>query len=226
MNPTRVILADDHPVIRTGIRALLERSSDITVVAEACNGLEALDLVQREAADVLVLDMAMPGANGVEVTREVSASGRPIRILALSAYNHEKFVSEILAHGASGYLVKDEAPELIVDAVRGVARGEEGWLSRRVAAQVIRQRTVERQAETRSLETLSAREREVMELVAQGYDNQQVADMLHICDGTVKNHVTNIYSKLQVRTRAEAVAWAWNNGLVRMVEVNQPYADQ
>lgn len=213
MQTTRVILADDHPVIRTGIRTVLERTPDIEVVAEAASGEEALQLVKTISADVLVLDMEMPGANGVEVTRQIHAAGLTIRVLILSAYTCDELIAEILTQGVAGYLVKEEAPDHIVNAVRGVARGEEGWLSRRVTATVIRQQTAPKPA-AKMPEALSTREREVLELVALGCDNQRVAELLNICDGTVKNHVTNIYGKLQVRTRAEAVAWAWHHHLV------------
>lgn len=213
MELTRVILADDHPVIRTGIRSLLERAPDIQVIAEAASGDEALHLVQTLDADVLVLDMEMPGANGVEVARQIRAAGLRVRVLVLSAYAHDEMIAEILTQGAAGYLVKEEAPDHIVNAVRGVARGEEGWLSRRVTATVIRQQAPSKPA-ARTPQTLSTREREVLELVALGCDNQRVAEVLNICDGTVKNHITNIYGKLQVRTRAEAVAWAWHHQIV------------
>lgn len=213
MQLTRVILADDHPVIRTGIRTMLERAPDIIVVAEATSGDEALHLVNTIPADVLVLDMEMPGANGVEVARQIRAAGIAVRVLVLSAYARDELIAEILTQGAAGYLVKEEAPEHIVNAVRGVARGEEGWLSRRVTATVIRQQTLPKLV-TKTPEVLSSREREVLELVALGCDNQRVAEVLNICDGTVKNHITNIYGKLQVRTRAEAVAWAWHHHIV------------
>lgn len=192
---------------------MLERAPDIVVVAEATSGDEALHLVNTVPADVLVLDMEMPGANGVEVARQIRAAGINVRVLVLSAYARDDLIAEILTQGAAGYLVKEEAPEHIINAVRGVARGEEGWLSRRVTATVIRQQTLPKLA-TKTPEVLSSREREVLELVALGCDNQRVAEVLNICDGTVKNHITNIYGKLQVRTRAEAVAWAWHNHVV------------
>jgi DNA-binding NarL/FixJ family response regulator len=213
MQAIRVILADDHPVIRTGIRTMLERAPDIMVVAEAASGDEALRIVAAVPADVLVLDMEMPGANGVEVARQIRTADLPIHILVLSAYARDELIADILQQGAAGYLVKEEAPDHIISAVRGVAQGEEGWLSRRVTATVIKQQAVPKIA-PKTPETLSSREREVLELVALGCDNQRVAEVLNICDGTVKNHITNIYGKLQVRTRAEAVAWAWHHHIV------------
>jgi DNA-binding NarL/FixJ family response regulator len=132
MRPIRVALADDHQVVRIGVRSMLEKALDIVVVGEASDGAEALRLVAELAPDILLLDVEMPGMSGVEVARRLQASGSPVRVLALSAYDDAQYIAGLLASGAAGYLTKDEAIELIVDAVRGVARGERGWLSTRV----------------------------------------------------------------------------------------------
>jgi DNA-binding NarL/FixJ family response regulator len=133
MAAIRVALTDDHPKVRASIRHLLEQAMDIVVVGEASDGAEALRLVADLAPDILLLDVEMPGMSGVEVARRLKAAGAPVRVLALSAYDDEQYVGELLATGAAGYLTKDEAPEAIVEAVRGVARGEKGWFSRRTA---------------------------------------------------------------------------------------------
>ena len=127
-----VVLTDDHPVVRSGIRQLLEKTADIVVVGEASDGAEALRLVSELSPDVLLLDMEMPGETGVQVARQLQAAGSPVRILALSAYDDEQYIAGLLASGAAGYLTKDEAMEMVIDAVLGVARGEIGWLSARV----------------------------------------------------------------------------------------------
>jgi DNA-binding NarL/FixJ family response regulator len=134
INVIRVVLADDHIVLRMGIRNLLSRSEEITVIGEAGNGIEALRQVAELQPDVLILDMEMPELDGPEVARRLRAMNSPVRILALSAYNEKHYILSMLEQGAAGYLIKDEAPEVIVEAVRGVARGEQGWLSRKVAA--------------------------------------------------------------------------------------------
>lgn len=131
--PIRVILADDHAVLRMGIRSLLSQSKDIEVVAEAGDGLEAIQLVKSHQPDILVLDMEMPEMDGVEVTRYLKANNSPVNILILSAYNDREYIQETLQMGVAGYLIKDEAPSSITEAVRGIVRGERGWLSKKVA---------------------------------------------------------------------------------------------
>ncbi len=207
--PIRVVLADDHPLFRAGVRTLLERAGGVEVVAEAADGVEALALIREHSPDVLVLDMEMPGMTGVEAARRLRATGIEVRILVLSAYDDDEYVAELLANGADGYLTKDEAPERIVAAVRGVAQGRDGWLSDGVAEKARRRRAAEPAAQP-----LSPREREVLRLIADGLDNGAIAEGLFISESTVKNHVTNIYAKLGVRSRAEAVAWAWRSGLM------------
>jgi DNA-binding NarL/FixJ family response regulator len=136
MTFTRVVLADDHPALRLGIRVILERAPDISVVGEASDGVQTLHLVEDLAPDVLLLDMEMPGLTGVEVAQRLKAAGSPVRILALSSYDDKPYILGLLANGALGYLLKEEAPEKIVAAVRGVARGERHWVSQPVAAQM------------------------------------------------------------------------------------------
>jgi DNA-binding NarL/FixJ family response regulator len=136
MYMTRVVVADDHAVVREGIRAILRRAPDIEIVGEASNGVQALRLVVEKAPDVLLLDLEMPGMNGVDVARQLSAARSPVRILALSAYDDEQYIYGLLASGAAGYLLKEDAPAILVDAVRGVSSGQRGWVSRHVAARM------------------------------------------------------------------------------------------
>jgi DNA-binding NarL/FixJ family response regulator len=205
----RVALADDHALFRAGVRMLLDGADGIEVVGEAATGADALALVREARPDVLLLDMEMPDMTGVEVARRLQATGADVRVLVLSAYDDEEYVSGLLDCGAAGYLTKEEVPERLVAAVRGVARGEGGWMSPGVAARLLRRQTADEE-----VATLSAREREVLRLIAQGLDNAAVAGRLFISESTVKNHVTNIFAKLGVRSRAEAVAWAWQHGLM------------
>jgi DNA-binding NarL/FixJ family response regulator len=204
----RVVLTDDHPVVRSGIRSLLERAPDITVVGEADNGTDALRLVESLRPDVLLLDVQMPGMDGVEVARQLKASGAPVFVLALSAHDDEHFIRELLANGAAGYLTKDEAPDAIVEAVRGVARGEEGWFSRRAAA---RMATWSR-AESTGQPRLTEREAEVLHLLARGWTNNLIAEELCLTERTVRFHLRNIYDKIEVSSRGEAIAWAVRKG--------------
>lgn len=222
MSVIRVVVADDHPVVRSGIRALLDKVEDIVVVGEAADGATALHLAADLAPDVLLLDMELPGLTGLEVAREIQAAGAAVRVLALSAYDDEQYIFGLLASGAAGYLTKDEAPTTIVNAVRGVARGEGGWLSRRITAKVLQQRAGGRRPLPEDAAALSARERQVLGLLARGQANAGIAAALSLSEGTVKNHVTNLYAKLAVHTRAEAVAWAWQQGLVGGAGDNAP----
>lgn len=131
--PIRVVLADDHAVLRMGIRSLLSQSKDIQVVGEAGNGLEAIEAVREKEPDILILDMEMPEMDGVEVTRYLKAENNPVQILVLSAYNDREYIQETLQLGVAGYMIKDEAPSSITEAVRGIAHGQRGWMSRKVA---------------------------------------------------------------------------------------------
>lgn len=209
MAKIRVILADDHPVVRTGIRALLERAPDILIVAEAENGVEVLDLVEKHKPDVLVLDIEMPQLSGVEVAQKIKALQLPVRVLALSAYAEEHYVNRILMSGAAGYLIKDEAPHMIIDAVRGIAMGEEGWMSRRAVAKI--------NAHARNHNDnheISPREGEVLALVVAGKTNQEIALSLSISESTVEKHVGALFTKLNVSSRVEAAVQAVRKGLV------------
>lgn len=197
----QVALVDDHPVVRSGIRNLLERQPDIRVIFESGSGQEALSSVAESRPDVLVLDMELPDLNGVEVARRLREQGSPAKVLALSAYDDEGYVRELLASGAAGYLTKDEALEKIVEAVRGVAAGEQGWLSRRAAARVSEMLRGDRRAAQ-----LTPREQEVLELLAQGWSNDRIGAALSISERTVRFHLSNAYQKLGVSTRAEAIA--------------------
>jgi DNA-binding NarL/FixJ family response regulator len=209
MTSIRVVIADDHPVMRDGIRNLLDKAIDIEVVGEAGDGVEALRLVEELDPEVLLLDMELPGLKGVEVAQRLQASGAAVRILALSAYSDEEYIRGLLASGAAGYLLKEEIPETIVEAIRGVARGERGWVSRQVAAQM----AAWTQKETEST-PLTEREMDVLRLVVEGKTNQEIALALGISDKTVEKHLEGVFAKLRVASRVEAAVHAVREGLV------------
>jgi DNA-binding NarL/FixJ family response regulator len=208
MPPTNVILADDHPVVRAGIRNLLEQAPDIVVIGEASDGKEALRMVEELKPDVLLLDMEMPGISGAEVAHELMASGSTVHILALSAHDDKEYIQELLANGASGYLVKEEVPNAIVEAVRGVSRGERGWLSRRIAAQM----SAWMQEGEQDRKGLTTREVEVLQAVVAGKTNQEIGLALGISEKTVEKHLEGVFSKLQVASRVEAAVRAVREG--------------
>jgi DNA-binding NarL/FixJ family response regulator len=211
MSPISVLLVDDHPVVRAGIRNLLEKAVDITVVGEASNGEEALQLVKDLSPDVLLLDMEMPGLRGNEVAQQLQKDGASVRILALSAHDDKQYIQELLAIGASGYLIKEEVPEAIIDAVRGVSRGEQGWVSRRVAAQMSSWMREETQDERMGL---TSREVEVLQAVVAGKTNQEIGLALGISEKTVEKHLEGVFSKLGVASRVEAAVHAVREGWV------------
>lgn len=198
----RVLIADDHPFWRQGIRELLSAEADISVVAEAANGKEALRLIRSTKLDVALLDMEMPLATGVEVAQIVKTEEVPVRVLALSSYDDAAYVTSLLENGASGYITKDKPPELIIEAVRAVAQGEGRWFVTPVPS-------------TDSASGLSSREQEVIELLAKGHSNNEIGEVLFISGNTVRNHLANAYSKIGVKTAREAVAWAWKSGFIQ-----------
>ncbi len=210
MTPTRVIIVDDHPVVRAGIRNLLEKAHDIVIAGEASNGNEALHIVRELSPDVMLLDMEMPGMGGNEVAQQVQKEGLPVRILALSAHDDKQYIHELLANGAAGYLIKEEVPEAIIEAVRGVARGEKGWVSRRVAAQISNWMGNGRQERS----GITAREMQVLEAVVAGKTNQEIGLSLGISEKTVEKHLEGIFAKLGVASRVEAAVYAIREGLV------------
>ncbi len=208
MSPTSVVLVDDHPVVRAGIRNLLEKAHDIVVVGEASNGTEALRLVKDLSPDVLLLDMEMPGLSGNEVAQQLQKLGIPTPILALSAHDDKQYIQELLSNGAAGYLVKEEVPEAIVEAVRGVSRGEKGWVSRRVAAQM----STWMGNENQDRNGLTAREVQVLQAVVAGKTNQEIGLALGISEKTVEKHLEGIFAKLGVASRVEAAVRAVREG--------------
>lgn len=204
MPPIRVLLVDDHPVVRQGIRNLLEAQDDIKIVGEASGGTEAIKLVKDLSPDVMLLDMEMPGIKGTQVARQIKDEGLPVRVLALSAHDDKQYIRELLSSGAAGYLVKEEVPETIVDAVRGVAFGEQGWVSRRIAAQM----STWMGGEEEDQNSLTPREVEVLKGVVAGKTNQEIGLSLGISEKTVEKHLEGVYKKLGVASRVEAAVHA------------------
>jgi DNA-binding NarL/FixJ family response regulator len=211
MNPIiRVILADDHPLIRTGMRLVLAEEPDIQIVGEASSGAETIQIVSQTAADILLLDLSMPGMSAMEVVQAVQAIAPKMKIIVVSAYDDEAIVQAVIHAGVVGYVLKDEAEALLGDGIRTVYRGAT-WFSSGVmhtltlsAAFFVTQ--------SRANE-LTLREQEILRAIALGASNQQIALRLNLAEQTIRNYITRIYEKLGVSSRAEAIIWAFKNGL-------------
>jgi len=214
-----VIVVDDHPVVRAGVRMVLDAAEGINVLAEGTTGADALRLVALHHPDVLVLDVNLPDINGVEVTRRLREQGETAAILVMTVHDDSRTVFGLLENGATGYVLKDEALETLERAVRAVARGE-SWLSPTVARQVVKRAVGDVIAAPESL--LTPRELEVLRLLAQGLDNAAIAQQLVVTRRTVQNHVSNIYGKLNVASRTEAALYAIRHGLIHI----SPAADE
>jgi DNA-binding NarL/FixJ family response regulator len=211
MSPVRVLLVDDHPVVRDGIRGLIEKAVDIVLIGEAAKGAEALQMIETDPPDVLLLDLELPDIPGVQVAHRVQELYPAVKILVLSAHDDPVYVRELLELGAAGYLMKEEAPESIVDAVRGVAHGEQGWVSRRIAAQMASWM----QNDDADSSRLTVREYEVLRWLVQGKTNQAIAEEMNISVKTVEKYIRNIFTKLNVTSRVEAAVYAVKEGLVK-----------
>lgn len=210
----RVLLADDHVMLRQGIRQFLEDAEDIEVVAEADDGAAALHLIQKEHPDVAVLDIRMPVFSGVEVTRRCKIQNPEVKVLILTAYDDDPYVFALFQAGADGYILKTSRAEELIRAVRDVYAGNKA-LSPEIATKVIQQVTQRGPSSTgRQYEVLTQREIDVIRLAAQGMTNREIGDELHISHRTVQGHLANIYGKLDVNSRTEAVTEALKHGWI------------
>jgi DNA-binding NarL/FixJ family response regulator len=216
-----VLLADDQPLLRRGFRMILEAEGDLIVAAEAADGEEAVDLARRHAPDVVLMDIRMPGIDGIEATQRIAAADTHVRVLVLTTFDLDEYAFGALRAGASGFLLKDVRPAELVAAIRTVAAGD-AVISPRVTRRLLEEYTrvlplsaSQMQERYPQLSTLTEREREVLIAVARGLSNAEIAASLFVSEATVKSHVGRILAKLGLRDRVQVVVLAYEAGLIQ-----------
>lgn len=210
----RILIADDHGVLRAGLRALLSAETELEVVDEASNSEEALALATELQPDVILLDISMPGSSGIDVTRRIKQTLPQARVLILTVHEDEGLLQEAIQAGASGYIIKRAVESELIDAIRAVWRGDL-YVHPAMTRALLKEITpAQPSAKEAPVETLTPREVEVLRLIAQGYTNRQMADMLSISVRTVESHRSNLMGKLNLRSRVELVRYARENKLI------------
>lgn len=214
--PIRVLIVDDHAIVRKGIRALLQEVDDLLVVGEAGDGQRAIALAQETRPDVILMDIIMPGTDGIEATKQITAGRPETRILALTSFAADDKLFPAIKAGALGYLLKDSDPQELIKAIRQVHKGEP-TLHPTIARKVLRE-LGRPSSQPQTPDPLTEREVEVLRLVAKGHSNQEIADKLTIAEVTVRTHVSNILSKLHLANRVQAALYALREGISSLEE--------
>ncbi len=207
----KLLIADDHGIVRGGLRLLLDRQPDMEVVAEASDGVEAVGLALRMRPDICVLDVSMPKMTGLQATVEIRTHAPEIAVLVLSMHDDERYLYEALQAGAAGYVLKREADTVLVDAVRAVARGEP-FMTNAAERSLVREWMED--DSSGPVEPLTLREREVLKLIAEAHTNREIGEILHLAEKTVESHRANLLRKLGMRDRVELVRYAIRRGLI------------
>lgn len=219
MKKIRVLIADDHQVVREGLSAILRTKEDIEVVGEVKDGTEAVEQARRLKPDVILMDISMPRMNGVEATRQIRREQPEIGVVVLTMYDDENYIYDLVKAGATGYLLKDSDSSQIVKAIKTVARGE-SLIHPSVASKILHEFTSMAQGKGQPVkkraQELSDREVEVLKLVSDGKTNKEIANVLNLSEKTIKNHVRNIFHKLQVYDRTQAAIHGLRKGLIRL----------
>jgi len=214
MDKIRVLIADDHTMVRQGIKQILELENDMTVIAQAPNGEEAIKLAKECNPDVILMDINMPGMNGLQAIKEIKEDNIPSKVIVLTIHDDREYLFKTIQMGAEGYVLKDAEPEVLVDAIRSVKNGQP-YIQANMTRELVREFnkiTLHDKAKTEE-NNLTAREMEVLELIAEGLINKEIAKRLYISEKTVKNHVSNIFRKLNVSDRTQAAIYAFKHNL-------------
>jgi DNA-binding NarL/FixJ family response regulator len=217
MDSIQVLLVEDHTIVRKGLRALLEGQSDIQVVGEAEDGRQALEQVQQLLPDVVLMDIGMPGLNGLEATRQIKHQFPKTKVVVLTMHTNAEYIFNVLQAGASGYLIKQAATEEVISAIRAVYRGE-SFLSPSISTKVIEE-YLRRAGKTELVdpfERLTSREREVLQLIAEGHSTQEIATLLYVSGKTVETHRARLMEKLDIHTIAELTQYAIRKGIIKL----------
>jgi NarL family two-component system response regulator LiaR len=213
-NPITILIVDDHAMVRQGVRAFLDTQPDLKVIGEAASGEEGIKLASQFIPDVVLMDLVMPGMDGVEATRQIKRTSPRSQVVVLTSYHEDEYIFPAIRAGALSYVLKDIGPHELADVVRKAANGEV-VLNSRVAARVIQELQGLRQDDQANPFTeLSERELEVLRLIAAGLSNAEIAEKLVLSDKTIKGHVSNILSKLHLVDRTQAAVYAWREGIV------------
>jgi two-component system response regulator NreC len=216
MNKIRVLLAEDHTIVRKGLRSLLDGEAGIEVIGEAEDGREAVEKVGQLLPDVVLMDITMPSLNGLEATRQIKKRFPEVKVVILTMHANEEYIFQILRAGASGYLVKQAAPTELLSAIQAAYRGE-SFLSPSISRKVIEEyiQQAEATAEKDTYDQLTDREREVLQLIAEGHPNREIAELLHISVKTVGTHRANLMDKLDIHSTAELTQYAIRKGVIK-----------
>ncbi|MDP4092187.1 MAG: response regulator transcription factor [Bacillota bacterium] len=210
----RILIADDHNMVRQGLKQILELERDFTVVAQAANGAEAVKLAREYKPDIVLMDINMPGTNGLQAIKEMKEENSPSRIIVLTIHQDREYLFKTLQMGAEGYVLKDAEPEVLVEAIRSVYGGQ-SYIQSNMTKELVREfnRVTLHEKDKSDDNDLTAREVEVLELIAEGMINKEIAKKLYISEKTVKNHVSNIFKKLNVSDRTQAAIYAFKHNI-------------
>ena len=216
MKKIRVVVADDHTILRQGIKALLDNQEEIEVVGEAKDGREAIKAIEELSPDVILMDIAMPGLNGLEATRRIKKKFPMTKVVVLTMHTNEEYIFQILNAGADGYLVKETAFQDLISAINSVHRGE-AFMSPSISKKVMTDYIQRAQGEEKvGFDTLTTREREILQLVAEGNSNKKIAEVLFISPKTVETHRAHIMDKLNIHDRAGLIKYAIRKGMINL----------